>query len=119
MTWSLFVKYFEFSGKYGAKGCEGTSSPDAYFYFLMNEQDGKVMQDSCYPYTGSRGTCQSNLTTCFVENFKMTEYIKKIYPSEEEIKELVYINPVRTGVNVIHRDNLHNLHFVSNFRQFV
>ena len=56
-------------------------------------------QESCAPYFGEEMTCNDD-DTCNYANAQVTGIYNNWNPNEEELKELVYMNPTATAIMV-------------------
>eukprot|EP00092_Neocalanus_flemingeri_P021084 GFUD01022844.1.p1 GENE.GFUD01022844.1~~GFUD01022844.1.p1 ORF type:complete len:355 (-),score=80.29 GFUD01022844.1:30-1094(-) len=86
--------YYDNSGAWGAFGCGG-AWPPAYFDWLVNNNNGRTETESAYPYTASDDNCKGSSNGNY-NGAHVTGMYNKWDTTEEEMKNLVYINPVTT-----------------------
>ena len=85
-----------FRGKYSSIGCNGALF-NSYFDLIKNNQAGQCADARCYPYRARVEQCQEK---CWHSNAKMADFSISYRVNEEDLKKLVYINPVEAGVDV-------------------
>ena len=79
-------------------GCDGAFVV-AYVEWVRDSNAGFVEQESCAPYYGVEMTCNDDDSCNYIDS-KVTGFFNKWQTTEAEMKELVYIAPVATGVIV-------------------
>ena len=94
-------------------GCDG-AFVFAYVEWIIWNNDGLVEkvsddnndndddnddQESCAPYFGEEMTCNDD-DTCNYANAQVTGIYNNWNPNEDELKELVYMNPTATAIMV-------------------
>ena len=109
--WILSDKHYLFSGNWGAFGCDG-AWPQAYYDWIVNENGGRLEQESCAPYHAADRSCNDD-NSCDYKGAHLTGFYNKWYTNEEEMKEIVYNGPVATTVYVSVQQSL-KTHFLTN-----
>jgi len=88
--------YYDNDGTWGAFGCDG-AWPQAYIDYLVNVNDGRNEEESCYPYTASDDQCKES-SSCNYMGAHVTGMFNKWDTSEDDMKDLVLVNPVATNI---------------------
>ena len=65
--------------------------------WIIEENSGRVEKETCAPYHANDRTCKDD-DNCNYSDSKVTGFYNKWYTTEAEMKELVYIAPVATGL---------------------
>lgn len=85
------------SGSWGAYGCDG-AWPQAYLDWIKGNYD---QEESFYPYTsgssGHTGACRPNANG-YNKHFRVTGYHNTWYTHENDMQNMVQINPVVSSV---------------------
>merc|ERR1711923_445311 len=69
----------------------------AYIEWVIWDNDGWVEQESCSPYFAEERTCVDD-NTCNYAGAMVSGIYNNWNPTEDELKELVYINPTATAI---------------------
>jgi len=77
-------------------GCDG-AFVFAYIEWVIWDNDGWVEQESCSPYFAEEKTCVDD-DTCNYAGAMVSGIYNNWNPTEDELKELVYINPTATAI---------------------
>jgi len=77
-------------------GCDG-AFVFAYIEWVIWDNDGWVEQESCSPYFAEERTCVDD-DTCNYAGAMVSGIYNNWNPTEDELKELVYINPTATAI---------------------
>jgi len=86
--------FYDNDGAWGAFGCDG-AWPPAYFDWLVNNNGGRTQTEQSYPYTAKDETCKGSSSGNYNDAHVTGQY-NKWDTTEEEMKDIVLINPVTT-----------------------
>jgi len=92
--------FYDNSGAWGAFACDGAWSP-AYFDWIVQNNAGRMQTESSSPYEGKQKTCRDNDSGNY-GGAHVTGQYNKWDTTEEEMKDVVYINPVSTTIQADH-----------------
>ena len=81
---------------YGNAGCDG-GFVVSYMDWVVEGNNGYMEKESCAPYYASDMTCNDD-DSCNYDQATVTGYYNNWSPDEDELKELVYINPTATAI---------------------
>jgi len=81
---------------YGNAGCDG-GFVVSYMDWVVEGNNGYMEKESCAPYYASDMTCNDD-DSCNYNQATVTGYYNNWSPDEDELKELVYINPTATAI---------------------
>jgi len=81
---------------YGNAGCDG-GFVDSYMAWIVEENNGFLEKESCAPYSATDETCMDD-DDCNYNQAVVTGHYNNWNPDEDELKELVYVNPTGTAI---------------------
>ena len=84
---------------YGNAGCDG-GFVTSYMAWIVEENNGFLEKESCAPYSATDETCMDD-DDCNYNQAVVTGHYNNWSPDEDELKELVYVNPTGTAIYVI------------------
>jgi len=81
---------------YGNAGCDG-GFVTSYMDWIVEENNGFLEKESCAPYSATDETCMDD-DDCNYNQAVVTGHYNNWSPDEDELKELVYVNPTGTAI---------------------
>merc|ERR1712240_395391 len=91
--------FYDNSGAWGAFGCDGAWSP-AYFDWIVQNNAGRLQTEASSPYQAQDKTCRDNDGGNY-NGAHVTGQYNKWDTTEEEMKDVVYINPVSMTIMTV------------------
>merc|ERR1712027_175738 len=86
--------YYDNEGAWGAFGCDG-AWPQAYYDWIVNNNGGRLEKEDCAPYHAADRSCSDD-DSCNYMGAHLAGFYNRWYPTEADMKELVFQGPVAT-----------------------